>query len=83
MKHAGPEALKTLDGLLAEVRAHGLREPRPGVFYLQGKAWLHFHEDPAGLFADLREGGDWRRVDVSKAAGRTRLLAMITRGLRA
>ena len=82
MKHAGPLALDALNDLLDAVRTRpGLREPRRGVFYRKGKAWLHFHEDPAGLFADLRSGADWQRFPVSDAAGRTALLAAIDRSL--
>jgi hypothetical protein len=83
MKHAGPVALDVLDDLLAAIRVRGeLKEPRRGVFYRRGKAWLHFHEDPAGLFADLRDGADWTRVRVSKADERKKLLALIDRSLR-
>ena len=83
MKHAGAAALDALDELIAAIRARDrLREPRRGVFYRRGKAWLHFHEDPAGLFADLREGADWTRVRVSTATERKKLLAMIDRSLK-
>jgi len=82
MKHAGAAALDELSDLIAAVRARGgLREPRPGVFYRKGKAWLHFHEDRAGLFADLRAGGDWERFRVSEPAERCVLLALIDRAL--
>ena len=68
MKHAGPATLDALDDLIAAVRARdGLKEPRRGVFYRRGKAWLHFHEDSAGLFADLRPGAEWIRLRVSTA----------------
>jgi hypothetical protein len=83
VKHAGPKALDALDGLIAAIRARdGLKEPRRGVFYRRGKAWLHFHEDPAGLFADFREGADWTRLRVSTAAERKKLLAMVDRCLK-
>ena len=75
MKHAGPAALDGLDPLLGEIRTReGLKEKRRGVFYRGGKAWLHFHEDPAGMFADLKCGSDWLRFDVSDEAGRCALL---------
>jgi len=78
MKHAGPAALAQLDSLLAALRARaGLREPRPGVFYRRGKAWLHFHEDPAGLVADLRCGAEWQRFCVTDPGGAGELLAAI------
>ena len=81
MKHAGPDAIRELSDLVSAVRARGPKEPRPGVFYRRGKAWLHFHEDKAGLFADIRAGGEWQRFPVSDAAGRAGLLAFIDREL--
>ena len=81
MKHAGPEALDALADLVAAVRARGLKEPRPGIFYRKGKAWLHFHEDKAGLFADLRSGAEWERFRVSDPGEREALLAAIDRAL--
>jgi hypothetical protein len=83
VKHAGAEALDALDELIAAIRAReGLREPRRGVFYRRGKAWLHVHEDPAGLFADLRDGADWTRLRVSTATERKKLLVMVDRRLK-
>jgi hypothetical protein len=87
MKHAGAAALDALEDLLAAIRARGalpggFKEKQRGVFYRQGKAWLHFHEDPAGLFADLRAGADWVRFPVSRPAGRTKLIAAIDRALK-
>ena len=83
MKHAGPAALDALDEVIVAVRARdGLKEPRRGVFYRRGKAWLHFHEDPAGLFADLRDGADWVRFRVSNAAERRKLLVAVDRHLK-
>jgi len=54
-----------------------LVEKRPGIFYVSGKAFLHFHEDPAGLFADLRLGGDWQRFPVNSPEEQAALLAAI------
>jgi len=45
------------------------------VFYFRSKAFLHFHEDPKGLFADLRTGDDFERFEVTEDAGRQALLA--------
>src|SRR5258707_10225553 len=81
MKHAGPEALNTLNDLVSVIRARGLKEPRPGIFYRKGKAWLHFHEDKAGLFADLRVNAEWERFRVSEAEERANLLMLIDRSL--
>jgi hypothetical protein len=81
MRHAGPEALAALADLLATIRGRGLKEPRPGVFYRRSRAWLHFHEDKAGLFADIRLETEWERFRVSEPAQRALLLALIDRSL--
>lgn len=66
MKHAGPAALDTIDDLLARVRAHAaLQERKRGTFYWKSSAFLHFHEDPEGMFADLKLRGDFQRFRVS------------------
>lgn len=77
MKHAGAQALATLAPLLAAVRAAAgatLVERKAGTFYRRGAAFLHFHEDPAGLFADLKAEVGWKRFAVDSAAQRTALL---------
>jgi len=75
MKHAGAEALDQLEGLLAAIRRLGaLTERSRGVFYCKSRAVLHFHEDPAGLFADLRTTGDFDRFPLGSRAERERLL---------
>ena len=58
MKHAGADALRRLTPILERLRAlPDLREKGPGVFYWRSRAFLHFHEDPTGLFADVRAMG--------------------------
>ena len=84
MKHAGAACLDVLEPLLAEIRRRpGLKEKKRGGFYKKGKAWLHFHEDPGGLFADLRGPSDWLRFRVSEPAERETLAAAIEEALRA
>ena len=70
MKHAGAEALDQLEGLLEQVRLRTqLTERKRGVFYRKSRAFLHFHEDPAGMFADARvQGDDWERLPLSSPA---------------
>lgn len=79
MRHAGPDALDRLEPLLAEVRRlrPDLRERSRGVFYERSAAFLHFHEDPRGLFADVKVAGAWGRFDVTGAAGREALLRLV------
>jgi hypothetical protein len=75
MKHATPSVLDTIEPLLQRLRRiDGLSERSRGVFYRKGVATLHFHEDPAGLFADLKVKGAWRRLRVSTARERAALL---------
>lgn len=80
MKHAGQDALDELEALLVQLRGQpGMVEKKRGVFYRKSKAFLHFHEDPSGLFADIRtaDGGDFERLDVSSAEGRAALVALV------
>ena len=80
MKHAGAEALDQLEPLLVKLRGlAALREKSRGVFYLRSKAFLHFHDDPSGLFADVRlsSDGDFDRVRVSTGPEQARLVKRI------
>lgn len=75
MRHARPDALDMLEPLLVSLRALGvLKEKSRGVFYKGGQAYLHFHEDPEGLFADIRAGKDFDRHRVSTAKERAAFL---------
>ncbi len=75
MKHAGPQALDALEPLLKELRGvMGLVERKRGIFYRGATAFLHFHEDPAGFFADLKRGDDFERYPVNTPAESARLL---------
>jgi hypothetical protein len=80
MKHAGADALNALADLLDEIRTYeGLREPKRGTFYRRSSAFLHFHEDPAGFFADLKIGDMFQRFPVNTVAQRRALLRRIAR----
>jgi len=82
MKHAGPAALDSIEDVLAAVRRHvQLRERSRGSFYVKSSAFLHFHEDPEGMFADLKEGGDFVRYRINTAAEKRRLLVSVARAL--
>ena len=79
MKHAGPATLATIMPLLQRLRAQpGLVERTPGCFYRGSKAFLHFHDDPTGLWADvkLRPPG-FARLRASEAAEQEALLAAV------
>jgi hypothetical protein len=56
VKHAGKDALSRLQGILETLRGYSvLVERTPGSFYWRSKGFVHFHEDPTGLFADFKE----------------------------
>jgi hypothetical protein len=85
LKHAGPEAIRALESLLKDLRTlEGIKERTPGTFYRRSKAFLHFHEDPAGLFADVRlaADGDFSRMRVSTAAERQRFMTLVRTSLK-
>jgi hypothetical protein len=66
MKHAGPAALDSIEPMLVALRAlPGLKEKNRGTFYRGSKAFLHFHEDAAGVFADVRLVDDFERFRVT------------------
>jgi hypothetical protein len=78
VKHAGEDALNRLEPLLSELRmVQGLVEKKRGIFYRKSAAFLHFHEDPAGLYADVRLGTEFDRYRVETDSERSRLVAMI------
>lgn len=77
MKHATPDTLRTLEPLLVELRAlDGLVEKRPGAFSHRSRAVLHFHDDPSGIYADVRLPGadDFTRRRVTTRAEQRALL---------
>jgi hypothetical protein len=84
MKHAGEAALDELEPLLVQLRAlPRLKEKKRWAFYVGSSAFLHFHEDPAGPFADLKPvlGGEYERFRVRTAAERARLATLARRVL--
>jgi hypothetical protein len=85
MKHAGAAALSSLEPMLRKLRElPSLTERTPGSFYLRSKAFLHFHEDAAGLFADVKEDlASFQRYRVSTRAEQDALVARVERCLRA
>ncbi len=84
MKHATRVALDALEELLRELRAvEGLTERKRGVFYRGSSAFLHFHEDPAGFFADAKVTPSWVRFDATTAAQRRALLRHVRAFVRA
>ncbi len=84
MRHITPDNLDRLSAMLGDLRkTPGLQEKKPGVFYRKSRAFLHFHEDPKGLFADLRLSGvDFDRFEVTSRAEQRALVKKIRAALR-
>ena len=77
MAHADDAALQRLQPVLRQLREiTGLREMKPGIFYLKGSAYLHFHEDGGALFADLKKAGGsgFDRYPVDAPPGQRKLV---------
>jgi hypothetical protein len=82
VRHATPAALDELEPLLSRLRKlDQLVEKKRGVFYRKSKAFLHFHEDPAGLHADVRLDTDFERFRVQTGEEQDALVERITRSL--
>jgi len=78
MRHAGRATLARIEPLLEDLRARSaLREKSPGVFYLKSRAFLHFHDDPGGVFADVRLAEGFVRMPVTSRAEQADLLERI------
>jgi len=83
VKHAGAATLTLLDPLLREIRRRPLlREKSPGSFYCKSKGFLHFHEDPAGIFADVKfDFVEFTRMRATTEKEQRALLQKIDRSL--
>jgi len=78
VRHAREAALDELEPLLTRLRdVPGLTERTRGVFYKKSKAFLHFHEDPTGLYADVRLTADFERFRAQTPAEQESLIAMV------
>lgn len=84
MKHATPATLKDLAPLLDRLRDFDeLIEKTPGSFYRKSKAFLHFHEDPLGIFVDVRlvPEASFTRRRVTTQRERAALIAEVKKAL--
>ena len=77
MAHADEAALQRLLPLLRQLREiKGLREMKPGIFYLKGSAFIHFHDEAGVLMADLKKasGSGFDRYAVDTPTGQRKLV---------
>ena len=82
VRHIREDGLDELEDLLVELRRlDGLREKKRGVFYRGSRAFLHFHEDPTGLYADVRLDAEFERFRVSEPVERADLVRRVAAAL--
>lgn len=77
MAHADEAALARILPVLRQLREiRGLREMKPGIFYLKGSAFIHFHDDAGALVADLKKAGGsgFDRYPVDATPGQRKLV---------
>jgi len=68
--------------LLDQIRTRrGLQERKLGIFYKKSKPFLHFHEDPTGMYADLSVRGSFGRYQVNTRKQWAVLLAAVDSSL--
>lgn len=78
MKHADDRTFDAIKPVLLQLRRlDGIREKKRGLFYRKSQAFLHFHDDPRGIFADVRGDTGWLRYRVSTPAERRRFLQLM------
>ena len=69
------------DNLRENIAQLELKEKRLGIFYRRSRSFLHFHEDPEGLFADLDDETGFARFPVNTMAEQEILLARLDAAL--
>jgi len=84
VKHAGSNTLAILEPLLRKIREHAsLTERTPGSFYRKSIAYLHFHEDPSGTYADVKLNlVEFTRLRATTAKEQAHLLSLIANSLK-
>jgi hypothetical protein len=83
VRHARDEDLDQLESLLAQLRQFTeLREKKRGSFYRGQQGFLHFHADPAGMFADVKLSDQFERVRVTTKEEQRRLITSVKKALR-
>lgn len=84
MRHAGKETLAEIEPLLSFLRQiPKMVERTPGCFYRGSNAYVHFHEDPEGIFADVKlNGKNFERLRVSTKREQAQFLKAVDQSCR-
>ena len=81
MAHCPLELLDDLAEVFAEVRTWaGIVEKKPGVFYVRGQPFLHFHLlAESRRCADIKVRTNWLRLDLPRPTSRASRRAFLTK----
>ncbi len=84
MKHACKETLTEIEAILTYLRQiPKMIERTPGCFYRGSIGFAHFHEDPAGIFADVKlNGKSFARLRVSTKEEQRRFIKAVKDSLK-
>ena len=84
MRHARPDDLDRIEGLLTELRTVSeIYERGRGSFSRGSRAFLHFHADDGGIYADVRLAEEFERVRVTTRREQASFLTLVRRTVRA
>lgn len=68
----GHTAFKNLIDLIEELEIirsfEGIKEKKPGIFYLKSSSFLHFHDSDGKRWADVKLKSGWKKVDIDFSA---------------
>ena len=82
MRHATPEDLEQVAGLLEELRSFPqLTERKLGNFSRGSKAFLHFHVDGADTYVDVKLDGRFERMRAASPVEQAELLDRVAESL--
>lgn len=81
MAHCPYDKIKDLEPAFFEIRKlEKIKESKPGIFYLKGQSFLHFHIKEEKIWADVRDGKSWgTSIDVPKKVTKSFLRTFIKR----
>jgi hypothetical protein len=76
------EMLQAIEPLLVLLRSNAaLVEVKPQVFHHNGQDFVHFHESPQGIVADVRLARGQVRLSATSAVDQAELLDLIEQAL--
>jgi hypothetical protein len=65
MGHTKPESLIDLEHEFEIIRSlEGVKEKKPGIFYLKATSFLHFHDKDGKRWADVKTHDGWLQLDI-------------------